>query len=126
MRLMKDDTLLNAVADSPKPLPSFSRKRDGFSRTDVVEALHRAFHMIGGVQRLAIWANANPTEFYKLYGKLLPATTVNIGEVNQTTIIHAIPPTALDVHEIPALIVDATSREVIPAAVENKTPAANG
>lgn len=115
---MDEDKVLNAVADSPKALPSFSRKRDGFSRSDVVEALHRAFHMIGGVQRLALWANNNPTEFYKLYGKLLPATTVNIGEVNQVTVVHAIPPTALDVHEKPALIVDAVSREVLPAMAE--------
>lgn len=34
-------------------------------------AILRAFHKIGGVKHLAAWAEANPTEFYKLAGRLL-------------------------------------------------------
>ena len=46
-----------------------------FSRADVVSAFQSAFELIGGTPRLALWANENPTEFYKLFGKLLPSAT---------------------------------------------------
>jgi hypothetical protein len=118
--MSSDEKTLHLVAESAKPLPSFSRSKDGFSRADVVSALHRAFHMTGGVERLTLWANANYGDFIKVYAKLLPATTVNIGEVTQLKIVHAIPPTALDKHEIPAIIVDAEAREVLPARVEDE------
>jgi hypothetical protein len=50
-------------------------KNPTFSRKDVVSAFATAFEMIGGVPRLALWANENPTDFYKLFGKLLPSAT---------------------------------------------------
>ncbi len=116
---MTDEQILNAVSTTPKKLPTFSRSRDGFSRADIVDAFHRAFHMVGGVQRLTIWANGNYEEFIKLYSKLLPSQTLSIGDVGQLTIVHAVPPTALDRHEIPAMFVDVVSREVLPAMVED-------
>ena len=50
-------------------------KNDKFSRHDVVTSFASAFEMIGGTMRLALWANENPTEFYRLFGKLLPSAT---------------------------------------------------
>lgn len=41
-------------------------------RVSVREGFERAFQMIGGVPRLALWADRNPTLFYTLYAKLLP------------------------------------------------------
>jgi hypothetical protein len=38
----------------------------------VKEALAEAFERNGGVESLTTWAQANPTEFYKLWAKLLP------------------------------------------------------
>jgi hypothetical protein len=38
------------------------------------KAFQQAFDMIGGVPRLALWADQNPTKFYSLYSKLVPAT----------------------------------------------------
>jgi hypothetical protein len=38
------------------------------------KAFQQAFDMIGGVPRLALWADQNPTKFYALYSKLVPAT----------------------------------------------------
>lgn len=38
------------------------------------KAFQQAFDMIGGVPRLALWADQNPTKFYTLYSKLVPAT----------------------------------------------------
>lgn len=35
------------------------------------ESILRAFRKIGGVKHLAAWAEENPTEFYKLAGRLL-------------------------------------------------------
>lgn len=36
------------------------------------EAMRLAFDGIGGVPKLIGWAKANPTEFYKLWGRLIP------------------------------------------------------
>jgi hypothetical protein len=35
------------------------------------DAVLKAFRKIGGVKHLAEWAKENPTEFYKLAGRLL-------------------------------------------------------
>lgn len=52
-------------------------KTNKFSRSDVVNSFASAFTMIGGTTRLALWANENPGDFYKLFGKLLPSTTMS-------------------------------------------------
>lgn len=36
------------------------------------EAFQHAFNAIGGPESLAVWAAANPTEFYKLFARLIP------------------------------------------------------
>ena len=82
-----------------RAIPLVSRKRDGFSRQDVVNAFQAAFETIGGTSRLALWANANPERFYPLYTKLLPATTIQFGQGSTLVIKHAIPPTPLDEHQ---------------------------
>lgn len=50
----------------------------------VKEALQEAFEGIGGSARLMEWANEQPTEFYKLWAKMLPAEVkaevTNIGD----------------------------------------------
>jgi len=38
----------------------------------VKEALQKAFKELGGIKALTEWAKDEPTEFYKLYCKLLP------------------------------------------------------
>ena len=38
------------------------------------DAFQNAFELIGGVPRLALWADKNPTAFFSLYSKLIPAT----------------------------------------------------
>jgi hypothetical protein len=40
------------------------------------QAFALAFDSIGGVEAFAVWATENRTEFYKLYGRLIP-TEVN-------------------------------------------------
>lgn len=36
------------------------------------EAFEMAFEQLGGVDALMSWARVNPTEFYKLYARLIP------------------------------------------------------
>jgi hypothetical protein len=95
---MEDQSFEVITQSVNKGLPALNKRQDGFSRTDVVNAFQDAFRMIGGVPRMALWANANPDKFYPLYSKLLPSTAINIGDNAQVIIQHAIPPGALDVH----------------------------
>lgn len=37
-------------------------------------AFQQAFDLIGGVPRLALWADQNPDKFYSLYSKLIPTS----------------------------------------------------
>lgn len=48
-------------------------QRRRVTRETIVEQFNETFQLIGGVPRLAIWADQNPTQFYALYSKLLPA-----------------------------------------------------
>jgi len=38
------------------------------------DAFQTAFDLIGGIPRLALWADKNPTQFFSLYSKLIPST----------------------------------------------------
>ena len=40
--------------------------------TEVKDALSKCFKSIGGHKAFSEWARGNPTEFYKLWSKLLP------------------------------------------------------
>lgn len=48
-------------------------KRKRVTRDTIVEQFNETFQLIGGVPRLALWADENPTQFFGLYAKLLPA-----------------------------------------------------
>lgn len=51
------------------------------------DAFQAAFDLIGGVPRLALWADKNPTAFFSLYSKLIPSSVT--AQVNQTIKIDA-------------------------------------
>lgn len=73
-----------------------------FDRQRVVSAFQEAFELIGGVPRLAMWGHANPTEFFKLYAKLLPQTSMlDVMGKMEHTILPALPPSPLD--ELPPI-----------------------
>lgn len=82
----------------PRAIPLLKKRKDGFSRQDVVNAFQAAFETIGGVSRLSLWANANPDRFYPLYTKLLPATSIQFGHGSTLVVRHALPPSPLDIH----------------------------
>tara|TARA_R110000868_G_scaffold15596_4_gene70934 strand:- start:2876 stop:3265 length:390 start_codon:yes stop_codon:yes gene_type:complete len=69
----------------------------GFNRAQIVQAFDNAFHLIGGTPRLALWADENPKEFFKLYAKLLPSqSTSSLGESTDIIIKHILPKSPLD------------------------------
>jgi len=47
-------------------------KRD-HTRANVALQFDSVFELIGGVPRLALWADQNPGAFYSMYSKMLPA-----------------------------------------------------
>lgn len=73
---MSDNKMLPAVGKRPLP-PSAGRgrKKGELNRVTraVKEALEEAFERMGGVDSLVEWGRSDPTEFYKLWAKLLPA-----------------------------------------------------
>jgi hypothetical protein len=68
-------------------------KQSGLSRKEVIQTFQLAFEMIGGIPRLATWADTNPGDFYKLFGRLLPnSSSVELDGDTIVTIQHALPP----------------------------------
>jgi hypothetical protein len=79
-----------ADAEEPKVKREFKRQR-------IAEAYDEAFELIGGVRRLALWANLNDTEFYKLYGRMLPTgSQVDVNNSGELVVKHVLPPSKLD------------------------------
>ncbi len=67
------------------------------NRKQVTTSFMDCFHLIGGVPRMAYWADSHPTEFYKLYARLLPSqATKDVDDTAQRVIIHAVPRSLLD------------------------------
>jgi hypothetical protein len=75
-------------------VPKRGRDRERF-----MAALAEAFEIIGGVPRLALWADRNQTEFYKILSKQVPGLVQNALMVKASgpvTIVSAIPQSVLD------------------------------
>ncbi len=92
---MSDNLTALATEDSgPLYFPTGRMKKSRtLSRADVIQTFQTAFEQIGGTPRLAVWADTNPSEFFKLYGRLLPtSSTAELDGENEITIRHALPP----------------------------------
>ena len=81
------------------PRPRVREDRE-FSRLGLASDINNVFQMIGGVPRMALWANKNPDKFFtQVLPKLLPSTSLNItGDNTKVEIVHALPATPLDDH----------------------------
>lgn len=73
------DTLADFAPESELSLQAqrlidFHRKRvpSKVSKANIVREFQSVFSMIGGIPRLALWADQNPGAFYSMYSKLLP------------------------------------------------------
>lgn len=53
----------------------------------VKEALTLAFQGVGGVPMLQAWAIENPTPFYQIWAKMLPADLVHSGELTVNGVV---------------------------------------
>ncbi len=105
-RVYPDTEEYSQVAEDCKELTSLATSGNGVSRISVprelkrqkvVNAFQDAFELIGGVPRLAHWADQSPSAFYKLYARLLPTTAQQQLEHSGEIIIkHVIPPGPLD------------------------------
>jgi hypothetical protein len=65
------------------------------NREEIANAFLTSFEMVGGVPRLAYWADQNYGEFVKIFGRLLPKETLTThnGEI---VVKHAVAPSKLD------------------------------
>lgn len=89
-----------------QPLEEMAVSGDGVTRLSlprevkrarVVNAFHEAFELIGGVPRLAHWADQSPSAFYKLYARLLPTqASQQIEHGGEIKIKHVLPRGPLD------------------------------
>ena len=72
------DTEINKFTGKSVPIipKGFNLAKANITPEEVVGRFHLAFELIGGVERFALWADSNPTDFYKIYGKLLPAADI--------------------------------------------------
>ena len=92
------EATMKEVAESPPEggVAEFLPRKE-LSRADVVYAFQACFDNLGGVPRMALWAEENPGDFYKLYARLLPSqASSSLGEKNEFVIKHVLPRGALD------------------------------
>ena len=88
---------LSDLANSEVQQVRVPRSHPTTSRQEIVNSFLDVFHLIGGKARFALWANDNPTEFYKAYSKLLPRqTNTDSTHTGDVTIRHVLPRGALD------------------------------
>jgi hypothetical protein len=57
---------LGLIGENALPAPLRTQK--------AAKAFQQAFELIGGVPRLALWADQNPSKFYPLFSKMIPQT----------------------------------------------------
>lgn len=86
-RLFRDGTSLEEIA--------FKRTKLSKERTKVADAFQDAFELVGGVPRLALYADENYSEFARLYARMIPRD-VDLNVSGNINIIPALPPTPLD------------------------------
>lgn len=106
-RVYPDDGEYSPAAQVSKELSTLASSGNGVSRISVprevnrqrvTTAFHDAFELIGGVPRLAHWADSHPTDFFKLYARVLPSEAQAHGaESEDYKVIHSFPKSALDV-----------------------------
>lgn len=72
---MSDSTVVASAGPKRKPPAAGIGRKKGVPNkvtASVKTALTEAFEKRGGVPALMRWANEDPTEFYKLWGRMLP------------------------------------------------------
>lgn len=93
-------------AEKCRELAGVAESGDGVSRVRlprevdrrrVANAFEDAFELIGGVPRLALWADKHESAFYKLYARLAPTSAQSKVDVSGGIVVkHVLPRTELD------------------------------
>jgi len=106
VREYKDEKPYSEVAVECQELAELAESGNGVSRLSVprelkrarvVNAFQDAFELIGGVPRLAHWADQSPSAFYKLYARLLPTqANQQLEHSGGITVRHVLPRGPLD------------------------------
>ena len=87
---------LRAVATSGNGVSRIAVPKE-LRRQRVVNAFTDAFELIGGVPRLAHWADDHPSDFFKLYARLLPVeASQRVTHDGGVIIRHVLPRRPLD------------------------------
>lgn len=87
---------LSTLAESGNGVSRISVPRE-LKRARVVNAFQDAFELIGGVPRLAHWADQHPTDFFKLYARLLPVeASQRVTHDGGVRVLHVLPKGPLD------------------------------
>ena len=98
--------------EAPGRLPGFPNK----TTVSVKAALEAAFLGLGGVPALIAWAEKEPAEFYRLWGKLLPRNITLEGGAQLGIVI--LPPLGASTATASASISPAEAVEAVEAMVE--------
>lgn len=91
--------LLPFLSEAALECTAINKKPKRASRnTRLLDAIQETFEVIGGVPRMALWADGNPGEFYKLLAKQIPGMVqqLNFNGPTQINIVPALPRSALD------------------------------
>lgn len=90
---------LTGMAESGNGVTRLHVPRE-LKRERVVHAFQEAFELIGGVPRLAHWADQSPSSFYKLYARLLPTqANQQLEHSGEIRVRHVLPRGPLDENE---------------------------
>jgi hypothetical protein len=107
-RVYEDPVPYSDIAEDCRSLSDLAHSGNGVSRISVprevrrsrvVNAFHDAFELIGGVPRLAHWGDTHPTEFFKLYARILPSEASRqfaLKDEDERVVRHVLPPSRLD------------------------------
>ncbi len=105
-RVYPDETPYSETAEKCQELTQLASSGNGVSRISVprelkrqrvVNAFQDAFELIGGVPRLAHWADDHPSAFFKLYARLLPTTAQQqLEHSGEIVVKHVLPRGPLD------------------------------
>lgn len=98
------DQLSPFLSDPAKVGSNFNRiPKKQAQKQRLIQAMAETFEIVGGVPRLALWADKNYGEFMKLVGKQIPVlvqNSIGIQANGPVTIVSAIPPSSLDGPEV--------------------------
>jgi hypothetical protein len=89
------------LSELARGVRGFNKPRKQSDRQRFILAMAEAFDIIGGVPRLALWADKNETEFYRLCGRTNQSviSQTNINANGPVTIVSPIGRSALDEEE---------------------------